>query len=885
MSCLFDVFLSHNSKDKEFVRTIAGLLRKQGLNPWLDEEQLVAGKPWQPELIEGLNASKTCAVFIGLHNMGNWETEEVSAALIKAADSKEYRLIPVILPGIEDPFSDNRLSLFLKTRTWVDCRPGLEDQWVLHTLISAIKGDPSGPKPQQTNGVTRREKEMAHLRRLQKEQGEDLDKYTPLAGNATERSVIKPVYDHLPFKKLDMGKKFARPVEARRFEDAVGEILKLKRAVVLGEPGAGKTTTLWKLAGELIDQALASETVPLPLFIRLGKWTEEKKPFRNFLAEQLGDFADQLDRLLQEKRAVLLLDGLNELPAGQRKEKTAEIRRWIDQWPEVTAIISCRQLDYTENDLEMDRVEIVPLDPLRIRQFVVGYLGDEKGGKLFWRLAGEKAQETHQRFLDRFKDELPDLERIFWCDPALPTGLSWGWGKEDNRLWDSWIHQREHPSSLMVMARNPFMLMMLYSVYDEQSETLPGNRGRLFETFAETLFQRERIEGEPQQKLADGISRVAYWMQTRRTAQKQGDALTVLPRAEVLEKLAEDQLHVAIRASLLSPGEEVRFTHQLLQEYFAARHLDREIRASGLQATTLWPPNSWWERNNWEETAVLLAGLSSDDCTPVIDWIADANPEVAAMCLDRSGAICPPETLARLQQKWLPRLTGPKREKDPRARAAVGRALGMARLDDRPGVGTIVDSRGRALPNIDWGEIPAGRFVYGDESEYAAKPEEVELPTFFISRYPVTFGQFQLFLDDPEGIRDPRWLKGLAGDAREHQPGEQAFPFDNHPRERVSWYQAIAFCRWLSWRLGGEYDLKKIAQWAVRLPTEYEWEKAARGTDGRIYPYLGEFDPTKGNTEKTGIGQTSAVGIFPEGASPFGVMDLSGNVWEWCLNE
>lgn len=100
------------------------------------------------------------------------------------------------------------------------------------------------------------------------------------------------------------------------------------------------------------------------------------------------------------------------------------------------------------------------------------------------------------------------------------------------------------------------------------------------------------------------------------------------------------------------------------------------------------------------------------------------------------------------------------------------------------------------------------------------------------------------------------------------------FQYTNHPRERVSWYDAIAFCRWLSARLGYE----------VTLPTEAEWEKAARGTDGCIYPYGNDYDPAKANASDTGIDQTSAVGMFPDGASPYGLLDMSGNVFEWCLN-
>ena len=172
----------------------------------------------------------------------------------------------------------------------------------------------------------------------------------------------------------------------------------------------------------------------------------------------------------------------------------------------------------------------------------------------------------------------------------------------------------------------------------------------------------------------------------------------------------------------------------------------------------------------------------------------------------------------------------------------------------------------------------------------------------------MTYAQFQAFIDDPEGFYNSRWWDGLSiHDGHNKAPGDQGFKFWNHPRERVSWYDAVAFCRWLSWRLGEEALILNPSpsgrrtsdsprpegegpgvRAEIRLPTEFEWEKAARANTGWVYPYGDEFDVAKGNTGENGIDQTSAVGIFPDGDTPHWdkpIADLSGNVWEWCLTD
>ena len=163
--------------------------------------------------------------------------------------------------------------------------------------------------------------------------------------------------------------------------------------------------------------------------------------------------------------------------------------------------------------------------------------------------------------------------------------------------------------------------------------------------------------------------------------------------------------------------------------------------------------------------------------------------------------------------------------------------------------------------------IPAGPFLMGSsdddkQARDAEKPQHiVDLPEYLIGKYPVTNGEYQAFVRDTGRQPPSRW------DGGKYPKGQK-----DHPVAYVTWHDAMAYCKWLSEKTRKTY----------RLPTEAEWEKAARGPGGLIYPWGNLFDKNRCNTFESGIGNTTPVGNYsPAGDSPYGVADMAGNVWEW----
>jgi sulfatase modifying factor 1 len=191
---------------------------------------------------------------------------------------------------------------------------------------------------------------------------------------------------------------------------------------------------------------------------------------------------------------------------------------------------------------------------------------------------------------------------------------------------------------------------------------------------------------------------------------------------------------------------------------------------------------------------------------------------------------------------------------------------------------TVNDGFGELVP------VPGGAFKMGDNFGDGLPRERpvhtVDVDAFYMGKFETTNGDWRKFRDDP-GYDDVKYWPGGRVAPKDQIPywtqannhGGATPDSDAYPVLGVNWDSAVAYCNWLSAKTGKKY----------RLPTEAEWEKAARGTDQRRYPWGNEINHTFANYVETAKFDTGMkVGSFPTGASPYGAMDMAGNVMEWC---
>jgi formylglycine-generating enzyme required for sulfatase activity/energy-coupling factor transporter ATP-binding protein EcfA2 len=216
--------------------------------------------------------------------------------------------------------------------------------------------------------------------------------------------------------------------------------------------------------------------------------------------------------------------------------------------------------------------------------------------------------------------------------------------------------------------------------------------------------------------------------------------------------------------------------------------------------------------------------------------------------------------------------------------------------DTRAGVGVI-----NGVPDIVWLPIGKGGEItieYGnsvfddDDDDEEKKTQTFEVKPFYIAKYLTTHAQYQAFVDAEDGYHNKLWWRDFPEEYQPQGLSGARSKMANAPRDTISWYQSVAFGRWLTDRLHGftlshllgeELCVGKNAE--IRLPTEWEWQWVAQnGTEGRDYPW-GGWQEGYANTNEAGLSRSTAVGMYPAGTSVCGALDMAGNLWAWCLND
>ena len=680
-----------------------------------------------------------------------------------------------------------------------------------------------------------------------------------------------------------------RPEEKEEKPQLLLDLLDKESLYLPGTPGSGKSTFCRWIAwlacvGKMPAHPIASpedhmEHFPeslrerLPLFLKLREfwhwlpripgqheltakqlesalqeWISEKKPdgleWANFYAH------------LEQGSTLLVIDGVDEVPLsyGEGREASSPrnlllsglavaIQSWLKRGNRL--LLTSRPYGLSNNQAKR----------LGLRQAAISVL-DKPLQELFvqrWFHALEKPSSMAQSML-RHSSERGDLGELLE-NPMLLTALCVIYG-EGGRL-----PQDKYDLYTRIIDN------VLYNRYPSSKENIDPVRNRLA-VIAHGMHTGKGLGEERKSPEAEvsytEIERMlqAYRQESPETESGMDNA--VLTREELLSL-----------TGLLLPrgGNRAAFYHLSFQEFLAAeRLLDLELEGEGLY-------NIYIDRaplNEWHPTlAFIFGGLLYKFTQPkravllLNRLISSLDPRALDRQYRLAAAItdCLEIALAKglqLQQELKHNFRGIclaaiEAEVSLGARQKLGLMLGQL------GDPRVTDLRNRE----GYAEIPTGKYVYGDDRSAIRIAEP-----FLFSRYPVTNSQYKLFMDE-NGYENPRfWSEAGRHWLNDEKVLEPRYWHDrkwngpNQPVVGVSFWEAEAFCAWA----GG------------RLPTEQEWEAAARGPEGYEYPWGDKWENGICNGRESGLGVTSPVGLFPRSRSkPFNLEDMAGNVWEWCL--